>query len=74
MSRDDLFGQLADQADQMREAGTFKTERVLESPQAARIRVTGGRELTLSLLGSVPLLPQATPGHLQLGDLGGEHL
>lgn len=45
MSRNDLFGQLADQADQMREAGTFKTERVLESPQAARIRVTGGREV-----------------------------
>ena len=45
MSRDDLFGQLADQADQMREAGTFKTERVLESPQAARIRVADGREV-----------------------------
>ena len=45
MSRNDLFGQLADQADQMLEAGTFKTERVLESPQAARIRVTGGREV-----------------------------
>ena len=45
MSRSDLFGHLADQADQMREAGTFKTERVLESPQAARIRVADGREV-----------------------------
>jgi glycine C-acetyltransferase len=45
MSRSDLFTQLAEQADQMREAGTFKTERVLESPQAARIRVAGGREV-----------------------------
>ena len=45
MSRDDFFGQLSDQADQMREAGTFKTERVLESPQAARIRVADGREV-----------------------------
>jgi glycine C-acetyltransferase len=45
MSRSDLFAHLAEQADQMREAGTFKTERVLESPQAARIRVAGGREV-----------------------------
>ena len=45
MSRDDFFVQLSDQADQMREAGTFKTERVLESPQAARIRVADGREV-----------------------------
>ncbi len=45
MSRSDLFVHLAEQADQMREAGTFKTERVLESPQAARIRVAGGREV-----------------------------
>ena len=45
MSRDDLYADLATQADQMREAGTFKTERVLESPQAARIRVRGGREV-----------------------------
>jgi glycine C-acetyltransferase len=45
MSRDDLYAHLAAQADQMREAGTFKTERVLESPQAARIRVADGREV-----------------------------
>jgi glycine C-acetyltransferase len=45
MSRSDLFSHLAEQADQMRKAGTFKTERVLESPQAARIRVAGGREV-----------------------------
>jgi glycine C-acetyltransferase len=45
MSRSDLFADLATQADQMREAGTFKTERVLESPQAARVRVRGGREV-----------------------------
>lgn len=45
MSRSDLFAHLAEQADQMREAGTFKAERVLESPQASRIRVAGGREV-----------------------------
>ena len=45
MSRNDLYTHLAAQADQMREAGTFKTERVLESPQAARIRVADGREV-----------------------------
>ncbi len=45
MNRDDLYAHLAAQADQMREAGTFKTERVLESPQAARIRVADGREV-----------------------------
>ncbi|MDA1040237.1 MAG: glycine C-acetyltransferase [Planctomycetota bacterium] len=45
MSRNDLYAHLAAQADKMREAGTFKTERVLESPQAARVRVRGGREV-----------------------------
>ena len=45
MSRDDLYAYLAAQANQMREAGTFKTERVLESPQAARIRVADGRKV-----------------------------
>ena len=45
MSRSDLFAHLAEQAEQMREAGTFKAERVLESPQASRIRVAGGREV-----------------------------
>jgi glycine C-acetyltransferase len=45
MSRDDLYDHLATQADQMRQAGTFKTERVLESSQAARIRVADGREV-----------------------------
>ncbi len=45
MSRDDLYAQLAAQTDKMRKVGTFKTERVLESPQAARVRVRGGRDV-----------------------------
>jgi glycine C-acetyltransferase len=44
MSRAALWESLAEQADAMRAAGTFKTERVLESPQAAHVRV-GGRTL-----------------------------
>jgi glycine C-acetyltransferase len=45
MSRTDIFAHLAEQADQMREAGMFKTERVLASAQAARVRVADGREV-----------------------------
>jgi len=44
MSRDGLWESLARDTEAMRAAGTFKRERVLESPQAARIRV-GGREV-----------------------------
>jgi len=43
MSRHVLFESLAAQAAGMREAGTFKTERILESPQDAHVRVAGGR-------------------------------
>jgi glycine C-acetyltransferase len=43
MSRHVLFESLAEQAAGMREAGTFKTERILESPQDAHVRVAGGR-------------------------------
>jgi glycine C-acetyltransferase len=45
MSRTALYEQLATQAEGMREAGTFKRERVLESAQGPRIRVAGGREV-----------------------------
>jgi glycine C-acetyltransferase len=43
MTREALFESLAAQTRDMVEAGTFKRERVLESPQAAHIRVAGGR-------------------------------
>ena len=42
MSREALWESLAEQSAAMREAGTFKPERVLEGPQRARIAV-GGR-------------------------------
>ena len=42
MSRETLWESLAEQSAAMREAGTFKAERVLEGPQRARIAV-GGR-------------------------------
>ena len=45
MSRHVLWESLAEQAAGMREAGTYKTERVLESPQDAHVRVAGGREV-----------------------------
>ena len=44
MSRQGLWEALARDTEAMRAAGTFKRERVLESPQAARIRV-GGRDV-----------------------------
>jgi len=43
MSRHVLWESLAEQAAGMREAGTYKTERVLESPQDAHVLVAGGR-------------------------------
>jgi glycine C-acetyltransferase len=42
MSRESLWESLAEQSAAMRSAGTYKTERVLEGPQRARISV-GGR-------------------------------
>lgn len=42
MSRESLWESLAEQSAAMRSAGTYKTERVLEGPQRARIEV-GGR-------------------------------
>jgi glycine C-acetyltransferase len=44
MSREHLWESLAEQSAGMREAGTYKTERVLESPQRAQIQV-GGRSV-----------------------------
>jgi glycine C-acetyltransferase len=44
MSREHLWESLAEQSAAMREAGTYKTERVLESPQRAHIQV-GGRSV-----------------------------
>jgi glycine C-acetyltransferase len=43
MTRETLYDSLATQARGMEEAGTYKHERILESPQAAHIRVAGGR-------------------------------
>lgn len=43
MTREALFQSLATQTGAMVEAGTYKRERVLESLQAAHIRVAGGR-------------------------------
>lgn len=37
--------QLAQTLQQIREAGTFKSERIIDTPQDAHIRVTGGREV-----------------------------
>ena len=45
MSRDGLCEDLAKQAHQMRENGTYKVERILESAQAAHIQVSGGRHV-----------------------------
>lgn len=45
MTREALYESLAAQAQGMAEAGTFKHERVLESPQATHIRVAGGRSV-----------------------------
>jgi len=44
MTRESLWESLAEQSAAMRSAGTYKTERVLEGPQRARISV-GGREV-----------------------------
>ncbi|MFM7035370.1 MAG: glycine C-acetyltransferase [Planctomycetia bacterium] len=43
MSRESLYEVLAAGAESMRTAGTFKRERVIESPQGAHVRVAGGR-------------------------------
>ncbi|QDS93324.1 2-amino-3-ketobutyrate coenzyme A ligase [Roseimaritima multifibrata] len=42
---DSFQKQLVDQVATIRDAGTFKTERIIESPQAAHIRVDEGREV-----------------------------
>jgi len=47
MSREQLWETLAEQSAAMREAGTFKTERVLESPQRAQIEVGGQHVLNM---------------------------
>jgi len=47
MTRTALWESLAVQSEAMREAGTFKTERVLEGPQRARIRVAGREVLNM---------------------------
>jgi glycine C-acetyltransferase len=43
MTRETLYDSLATQARGMEESGTYKHERILESPQASHIRVAGGR-------------------------------
>lgn len=43
--RSDFFAQLAQQLDDIRGAGTFKSERVITSPQEAHIQVTGGQRV-----------------------------
>jgi glycine C-acetyltransferase len=45
MSREALYDALAAQAEGMRAAGTYKRERVLESPQGPHVRVAGGRSV-----------------------------
>lgn len=45
MTREALYDSLATQARSMADAGTYKHERILESPQAAHIRVTGGQSV-----------------------------
>ncbi|MBL6713367.1 MAG: glycine C-acetyltransferase [Pirellulales bacterium] len=47
MSRATLWESLAEQSSAMREAGTYKSERVLESPQRARIDVAGRSVLNM---------------------------
>lgn len=47
MSRESLWESLAEQSAAMRAAGTYKTERVLEGPQRARISVGGRTVLNL---------------------------
>jgi len=47
MSRDSLWELLAEQSAAMRSAGTYKTERVIEGPQRARISVGGRTALNL---------------------------
>ena len=47
MSREQLWETLAEQSAEMREAGTYKTERVLESPQRAHIQVAGRSVLNM---------------------------
>ncbi|MFM7076715.1 MAG: aminotransferase class I/II-fold pyridoxal phosphate-dependent enzyme, partial [Planctomycetaceae bacterium] len=44
MSREAIYESLARETEAMRQAGTFKRERVLESAQGAHVRV-GGRDL-----------------------------
>ena len=43
--RSDFFAQLAQQLEDIRGAGTFKSERVITSPQEAHIEVTGGERV-----------------------------
>ena len=43
MSRHSIYEHLAAETEAMRSAGTYKRERVLESPQQPHIRVAGGR-------------------------------
>ena len=47
MSREQIWDTLAEQSAEMREAGTYKTERVLESPQRAHIQVAGRSVLNM---------------------------
>jgi glycine C-acetyltransferase len=47
MSRETLWESLAEQSAAMREAGTYKSERILESPQRARIEVAGRSVLNM---------------------------
>ena len=44
MSKESLWESLAEQSAAMRSTGTYKTERVLDGPQRARVNV-GGRTL-----------------------------
>ncbi|MFM8498055.1 MAG: aminotransferase class I/II-fold pyridoxal phosphate-dependent enzyme, partial [Planctomycetia bacterium] len=45
MSRESLYESLAADAEAMRAAGTFKRERVITSPQGAKVRVADGRDV-----------------------------
>ena len=47
MSREQIWDTLAEQSAEMRKAGTYKTERVLESPQRAHIQVAGRSVLNM---------------------------
>ena len=47
MSRESLWESLAEQSAAMRTAGTYKTERVLQGPQRAHIKVAGRSVLNM---------------------------